>query len=189
MMRVLITREMAEPLFSLLHHAGAEPVHLPLIELVSTNANPPSLAPDVVLVTSASVVRFVPNLAEKIGQARVVAVGDRTKKSLEMAGVSVTAVGCEGGVSAVALASLKAGETAWYVGAEEPSIGLDEALRQDGWLRWSVYRNVPPHSSAGSAVQQDDVDIVTFASGSSVRAYVELFGTPSAPVVVIGPST
>jgi uroporphyrinogen-III synthase len=189
MMRVLITREAAEPLSTLLRDVGATPIHLPLIELSATGARPPSSVPDAVLVTSAAVVRFVSDLAGTIGQARVVAVGPRTKDALEASGVEVAVVGSQGGLDAVNLASLKPGETAWYVGAEQPSIDLCAALDQAGWIRWPVYRSNAPDGSTIGRVEPDAVDVVTFASGSAVQAYVDRFGTPVAPVAVIGSST
>lgn len=189
MMRVLITREESEPLSTLLTGVGAVPVHEPLIELSATGLVPPGSSVDVVLVTSAAVVRFVPNLSQIIGQARVIAVGARTQDALEHCGVTVSAVGTRGGLDAIKLASIKPEETAWYVGAEEPSKALGLALEQQGWLRWPVYRNRAVDAAGNEPIQLDAVDIITFTSGSAVHAYVARFGLPQAAVVVIGSST
>jgi uroporphyrinogen-III synthase len=189
MMRVLITREEAEPLSILLTEVGVVPVHEPLIELSATGIEPPGHYVDVVLITSAAVVRFVPNLSKAIGKARVVAVGARTKDALEHCGVTVSAVGSMGGLGALDLASIKPGETAWYVGAEEPSMALGMALEQEGWIRWPVYRNRFVATTKSESIQAEPVDIITFTSGSAVHAYVDRFGLPMAAVAVIGPST
>ena len=70
MAQVLITREFEQPLADLLVANGHGVVHVPLVELVATGIERPSVAPHAVLVTSQAVARFVPELAGCIGQAR-----------------------------------------------------------------------------------------------------------------------
>jgi uroporphyrinogen-III synthase len=186
--RVLITREQAEPLAGMFRERGLEWAHVPLVALRATERASPEGRPTVALVTSAAVVRFVPRLAEHLQGARVVAVGQQTATALKRAGVVIESVGTSGGVDALGLLNVKAGDVAWYIGAETPSTGLDAALSLTEIERWPVYCNEAP-SGVKERLASVDFDCITFASGSAVRTFVAALGMPSVPVIVLGRST
>jgi len=183
-----MTREQAEPLSGLLKARGLDCVHVPLVALEATGFDAPTPPPDSALVTSAAVVRFVPDLVSHLGSARVVAVGQKTAEALIEAGVSVSGVGTSGGVQALDLLGVQAEEYAWYVGAEAPSDALEQAMRDTQMVRWAVYRNHVPRD-AERRLLDCEYDVVTFASGSAVRAFVSAVGVPTVPTVVLGHST
>ena len=187
-MRVLITRERAEPLQSMFTNEGLEWIHVPLIALRETGSPPPDGQPDGVLITSASVCRFVPNLQSILGNAKVVAVGESTAKALTEIGVNVHHVGHGGGLEALELLQSLDVEPGWYVGAKEPSPDLGEALKRCGLTCWPVYQNHAP-LGARKALLHANFNVVTFTSGSAVHAFVEAVGVPQVPVVVLGQST
>ena len=187
-MRTLITREDAEPLRSILEALGIGCVHIPLVSLHPTLASAPMGTPAWVLVTSSAVARFVPRLAEKIGDARVVAVGKHTADSLEKIGVDVSEVGRSGGLDAFDRVPGEMMDRCWYVGAKAPSAALCAALNKNDVARWSVYENRIPSVAAG-LLATESFDSVSFASGSAVHAFVELKGIPGVPVAVLGPTT
>ena len=181
---VLITREHALPLSDLLAARGIGSVHVPMLRLVGTGAQAPDGVPGQVLVTSAAAVRFAPGLVDILADADLVAVGPATASALEAAGLCVKAVGEGGGVAALALLRPDAGDV-WYLGAEQPSPGLDAALSARGITRWAVYRaEMQP-----VAVREEGIDAVVFTSGRTVEAYVQANGIPQLPVAVLGPST
>jgi uroporphyrinogen-III synthase len=186
--RVLITREQAEPLAGMFRERGLEWAHVPLVALRATQRVSPEGRPTVALVTSAAVVRFVPRLREYLQGARVVAVGQQTATALQRAGVVIASVGTSGGVDALDLLHVKAGDVAWYIGAEAPSAGLDAALELNEIQRWAVYCNDTP-SGVKERLASADFDCITFASGSAVRSFVAAVGMPSVPVIVLGRST
>ena len=187
-MRVLITREHAEPLAGELQRCGLEWAHVPLVSLVPSGVPVPDARPDAGLVTSAAAVRLAVGLPGFLEGARVVAVGPRTASALRGAGVNVAEVGIKGGVNALELLRIRPDERAWYVGAEEPSEALDRALRDQGVERWLVYRNLLPQH-AGDGLRNAHYGCITFTSGSAVRRFVSLQGVPAVPVFAIGHST
>lgn len=73
----------------------------------------------------------------------------------------------------------------WYLGAANPSPGLDAALSTREVTRWSVYRA----EMRPAVVQDDGIDAVIFTSGRTIEAYVRANGIPRLPVAVLGPST
>jgi uroporphyrinogen-III synthase len=187
MQSVLITSEREEPLASLLRDAGFKAIHCPHVRLEATHEQPPAGSPSVVVITSAAVPRFVPNLKEYIGAATVVAVGAATASALMAAGIDVGRVGEVGGVEAVGLVSPSELEGCWYIGAEYPSPGLTAALERKEIVRWSVYRNVGCEPVL--AAMDNGYDVICFTSGSAVRSHFRFHGVPSQPIVVLGPST
>ena len=188
MAQVLITREFAQPLAGLLVANGHGVVHVPLVELVATGNEKPSVAPDAVLVTSQAVARFVPELAGCIGQARTAVVGQATASALRRVGVHAEYVGSAGGLDALAGLDIGQGECVWFIGAEDPSPKLAERLERLGVHRWSVYVNRVPVDAA-KRLTQADYDVVTFTSASAVTAFVDGGGDVSTLAVVIGTTT
>ena len=187
-MRVLITRERAQPLAGLLQERGLVVVHVPLVALHPTGDSPPAGCPDVVLVTSVAGVRFATNLPRLIAGARVCAVGQVTAAALRKAGIEVAMVGDAGGLEALRMLDIQPGQRAWYVGAQEPSEDLGKELSRMGLQRWSVYRNDTPADCA-EKLRLADYDCIAFTSGSAVRTFVGICGVPDKPVFVLGPST
>ena len=187
MQSVLITSERDEPLASLLREAGFGSVHFPLVRLEATHEPPPAGYPSSVVITSAAVIRFIPDLKQYIGDATVVAVGSATASALRTAGVGVDRVGESGGVEAVSLVRPSELATCWYIGAAQPSAGLVAALTEQGIVRWAVYRNVGCEPVL--AMMHEGFDVICFTSGSAVRSYFSSHGVPRQPVVVLGRST
>jgi uroporphyrinogen-III synthase len=183
--RILVTREDAEPLAGLLAAGGAQPVHVPLLRLAPTGAPPPEGRPDSVLVTSAAAVRFAVDVAP-LRDVRVVAVGLATARALAEANVQVAAVGRGAGADAVPL--LGPG-TAWHVGAVEVSPELRAALAGTRVQRWAVYRNEVPPDTGRLLAEALPVDVLTFCSGSAVRAFAAEARAGEARVAVLGSST
>ena len=188
MARVLITREHASPMDSLLYAVGHDPVHVPLVSLCATGDPMPQRKPNAALVTSKAVVRFVSGLDHLLGGVRVAAVGQATADALTQAGVTVHIVGKGGGVEALAGLQVLSTEVAWFIGAKNPSGLLNAELNRLGVQQWGVYCNSTPASVAATLVQTD-FDAVTFASGSAVRAFAAVMGPLDCPVFAIGRST
>ena len=188
MAHVLITRELAQPLADLLAADGHGVTHVPLVELVATGNSSPLGVPDAVLVTSQAVARFVPALAECIGQARTAVVGQATASALRRVGVHAQYVGSAGGLDALAGLEIAQGECVWFIGALDPSPKLADRLDRLGVHRWSVYENQVPNG-AGNRLKQANYDVATFTSSSAVTAFVDAGGDVCTPAVVLGTTT
>ena len=169
----------------MLTRRGFEVQHVPLVALNGTGASAPEGIPDEVLVTSAAVARFVPNLAEHISGAKVFAVGPATAGALGEIGVDVFHVGAAGGLAS--LSQLRAEGVRWYVGAEEPSSELAKGLEALGVYHWPVYRTSRLDGTA--SLMAIDVDAVCFTSGSAATSFYEAAGTPQCDVFTIGSTT
>jgi len=189
--RVLITRESAEPLAGMLRERGLVPVHVPLVRLFPTDAPQPVGRPEIVLVTSAVVPRFVPDLAAALGDAAVYAVGSSTAAALGECGITVTAVGTAGGAALLDLVTIDPDHSVWYVGATRPSgdmaqvlAGLDCTLSH-----WAVYDNAWPARSREDLAHALPVDVVTFTSGSAASRFAQDAELGAAKVAVIGERT
>ena len=187
--RALITREYAEPLASMLASRQVASIHVPCIQLIPTGTPRPTEPCDgAVLITSAAVARFVPNLAAALGDAKVFAVGPRTAASLAAVAVDVAYTGSMGGVEALRQMVQTESSDYWYIGARDPSSGLKIALRAHGVKTWGVYENTVP-AGLETALTRASYDIALFSSGSAVRAYVAAVGIPTVPTVMIGSAT
>lgn len=197
--RVVVTRalEQADTLADLLRQHGAEPVVVPLIEIVPDPDGVASLARlqplefDWLVVTS-------PNGAQAFAQAhttapaQVAAVGATTAAALTEAGVEVTVVPTTQRAAGL-LAELPAGPgRVLVVQAVDADPALTAGLTERGWTVTIVapYRSAPARPAAGVQLAAMAADAVLFASGSAARAWVAVFGTASPPIVVaIGPQT
>jgi uroporphyrinogen-III synthase len=74
--------------------------------------------------------------------------------------------------------------------AAEPT--LADGLVTMGWQVTAIcpYRSRPAHPDAGMQLAALSADAVLFASGSAARAWVDVFGTTTPPIIVaIGPQT
>ena len=188
--RVLITRESAEPLAGLVAAGGAQVVHVPLVQLRPTGVPKPDAVPDVVVVTSAAVVRFVPDLSARLSGIPVAAVGEATAGALAVLGVHPEWVGESGGADLIAgLPDARA--RLLYVGADVPSEGVLGALdtHQGQVERWGVYSNQLPEGAAAGLAAAGLVSLVALTSPSAARRYAQLAGPTAAPVAAIGDST
>ena len=216
--RVVVTRaaEQADALAELLRAAGAEPVVVPLVEVVPEPAGVADLAAldpagfDWLVVTS-------PNAAQAYtevhGQAPlgVAAVGATTAAALAAAGHPAGLVPVRQ-LAAGLIDEFPAGTgRALVVQAVEGEAVLAEGLAAKGWQVTVVrpYRSAPRVPTPTERAAAASADAVLFASGSAARAWVALFGPalrarrpasarawvalfgPVAPpvVVVIGPQT
>lgn len=197
--RVVVTRaaEQADALAELLRAAGAEPVVVPLVEVVPEPAGVADLAAldpagfDWLVVTS-------PNAAQAYtevhGQAPlgVAAVGATTAAALAAAGHPAGLVPVRQ-LAAGLIDEFPAGTgRALVVQAVEGEAVLAEGLAAKGWQVTVVrpYRSAPRVPTPTERAAAASADAVLFASGSAARAWVALFGPVAPPVVVvIGPQT
>lgn len=180
---VLITREHAEPLASLLARHGVDSVHLPMSRLQATRAAPPCAHPPKqgVVVTSAAVSRLAPEAVSWMQGVRVVAVGEATGRSLQDAGLEVVLAG---GTGASALARVARG--ACFVGARQPAPAMTAAIASGRVLHWPVYARVPSDLTTATLPK---LQAVCLASPSAARSWAALGLQNDVPVAVIGPTT
>jgi uroporphyrinogen-III synthase len=188
--RVLITREIAEPLRGLLEAAGLQVVHVPLVVLRSTGSRAPISRPDVAVVSSAAVVRFVPNLAPRLKGVPIAAVGAATAGALEAIGLQATWVGDSGGEALLGLLPDRSAHL-WYIGALQPSIGVRAALdRHAGPVEhWAVYENHTPAGAAEALAEVGATELVVLTSPSAASRYAAMSGATAVPAAVIGEAT
>lgn len=217
--RVLVTRarEQASQLSRRLADAGALPVELPTIQI-----EPPESWTQVdravgqlddyawVVFTSANGVRWLFQRLETLGrdaralgQAKVAAIGPATAEALRAVGVRADFVPSEYVAEAVAAGLAErgvAGERVLVARAAEAREALVARLRsQDARVdEVAVYRTVPA-LDVGPRLRElldsGDLDVVTFASSSTVRSLVGLLGDDASErlarcvVACIGPIT
>jgi uroporphyrinogen III methyltransferase/synthase len=125
---------------------------------------------------------------------RIAVIGPATAAALESRGLRADLVP-ERFTGAAVAEALGGGEGRIFVPGPEGS--PDEAQRTLESAGWSVeavaaYRTVTESLGAiDEGVRTGAYDVVTFASGSAVRGFLELYGEPPAETVVacIGPST
>jgi len=211
--RVFVTRTRAQAgaLSGRLRELGAEALEFPAIRV----APPETFAPvdDAIrsitayawcLFTSANGVdAFWERLAQAggdsrvFGSTRVAAVGPATAAALRGRGIVADLVPPEFNSEAL-VASLGSPESSRDVLVVQPADASGEIagrLTAQGWRpNWvATYRTEIDDSSVGAGRQALDegVDAVLFTSGSTVRSFVQLWGSPPAGsvVCVIGPRT
>jgi uroporphyrinogen III methyltransferase/synthase len=139
--------------------------------------------------------------ARALAGARLAAVGPATSAALLAHGLAVDVQAerfvAEGVLEALAGRDDVAGARVLYVTAEGARPVLRDGLEELGAIVESValYRSVPNTTAAAplrDAVERDEVDLVTFTSASTVRAFVEAVGAELArrvPAASIGPAT
>lgn len=221
--RVVVTRssEDADSLGRKLEELGAEVIRLPTISIEFPNellVGAEGIVADLrdgrfawLIFSSSAGVRAFMNLLshhgiasdQALGNVRIAAVGSATVVAVEeVMGRAVDAVPDE----------FTGGEVARLLGAgdglvllprpEDAPRSIVEQLQATGWraVELPLYRTVrgSPRPAAVERVRNGDFDVVTLTSGSTVRFFVELVGTPGElglskergpRVVVIGPST
>jgi len=204
--RVVVTRAaaQAQPLVDELLELGAEPLVVPLIEIVDPSDGGAALDAalsrlpefDWIVVTS-------PNGATRVGPAlralpdppRIAAVGSATEAALGLGADLVPAVQTAEDLSS----SFDHGSGAVLIIEPERARGetagpsaLHRALSHKGWTVTAVdaYRTIPVTPSSGDLLRVLSADAALFASGSAVRSWVDVFGTQAPAVTAaIGPST
>ena len=211
--RVLVTRARAQAgaLVERLEQRGATVVELPAIEIVPADSGPIDAAirdlPSydwVVFTSSNGVDAFVDRLnvlgveATSVNRARVAAIGRATASRLAESGVRVDVVPDRFIAESVVDALVDAGVDGRRVLLPQAEIARDVVatrLREAGAEVDVVvaYRTVVPEGVDVRQVQRAlaEVDVVTFASPSSVRNTIALAGgsLPNGAVVCIGPVT
>ncbi|MGH2784575.1 MAG: uroporphyrinogen-III C-methyltransferase [Actinomycetota bacterium] len=213
--RVLVTRtrEQAGELSGVLRELGAEVVEAPAIKVEA----PRSWAAvdravrrlrdgsyDWVAFTSANGVRFFFSRlraarldARAFGRSRIAAVGTGTADALRAHGIEPDLIPPTFTTEAVGRAFARGKGRVLLARADVVEPGLEETLGKKGWSveRVTVYRlrsvtRLDP--AVKRAVLAGEIDLLTFASGGTVRAFVKLLGRKPhrhAFVACIGPVT
>jgi uroporphyrinogen III methyltransferase/synthase len=213
--RVLVTRtrEQASELSGVLRELGAEVVEAPAIRV-----EPPKSWSAVdravsrlragryewVVFTSANGVRmFFSRLrasrldARALGGVRVAAVGTGTADALGAFGITPDLVPPTFTTEAIGKAFPRGKGRALLARADKTEPGLEEALRAKGWMpeRVTVYR-LRAVARLSPAVRRQvldgEIDVLTFASGGTVRAFMRLLRAKPprrVKIAVIGPVT
>jgi len=206
--RVLITRPelQTEEFAELLRSKGATPVSFPLIKIVPTEDTKPmedALASlesyDWLFLTSANGVRTVaPYLKPIITAAgggmklnlKVAAVGPRTAQVCRELGLQVDFIPKEYSVDAIAreFPDDPKGKRMLLLRAKEANLTLPASLKESGAEveEITIYR-AEPVATDGDKLRalftEDQVDIVTLMSSSTVRALAALLGDDAAQIL------
>jgi uroporphyrinogen III methyltransferase / synthase len=196
MIAVLVTRPGGEldPLVQALRQRGYRVHAVPTVQTEAVELDSRSLASfDWVVFTSA---RGVDAVDELPFGSRFAAVGPETANALRARGVEpayvpATADGADLGKT---LPDVE-GKRVALVRASAADTDLPDILRGRGAIieELTAYRTVEaPRGSARllrTALADPDLRAVVFASGSAVRGFISLGGTPSLPAITIGART
>ncbi|MDQ3695217.1 MAG: hydroxymethylbilane synthase [Chloroflexota bacterium] len=200
--RVLVTRPRAQaaPLVDALRAEGAVPVEVPTIRIEDTGESAAldrALAAlvvgdyDWVVFTSVNAVERLLDRLRRRGQGwplgravRVVAVGRVTAAALEAAGIAVDVIPEEAegeGVVTIMARHYLAGQRVLYPKGDQARNVIPVGLRRAGATvdAVEVYRTVPERvidPAIHDQISRGEVDVVTFASPSSVRGLTMLLG-------------
>lgn len=210
--RVLITRaqEQSGPLARLLEEQGAVPVFAPLIGLATPDDPEPARdaaanasAYAWIVFTSVNGVRAFFDLRKaarelRAGAERYAAVGAATAAALQERHIEpqiVPAQFVSDDLAPPLLAATSPGDRILIFGAQEMRDALPELLREQGRAVDVVagYKTVAVHDD-GLETKARSCDILTFASASAVRAFVDGVSSTAAvcagkTVACIGPVT
>jgi uroporphyrinogen III methyltransferase/synthase len=205
------TREQAGELSGVLRELGADVVEAPAIRI-----RPPASWAQVdravralsdyewIVLTSANGVRFffdrlaaLGKDARALGGVRVAAVGTGTAAALSAHGVHADLIPNFFTTEEVGRAFVRGSGRVLLAGADVVEPGLAEALAAKGWRCDAValYRIRPVKQMDARTrrrVANGEIDVLTFASGGTVRAFVNLLGGKvpgSVKVACIGPVT
>ena len=198
--RVVVTRaaDQADELVTLLSAAGAIAVPVPLITIEADPLETERLSAlhpsdfDWLVVTSPNGAQHYLAAHGSLAPPSVATVGSATAAALAAGGVPVQLVPTDQRATGL-LAEFPPGPGAvLVVQAAAAAPELAQGLEAAGWQVTVVapYRSAPARPSAGQQLAALSADAVLFASGSAARAWVQVFGTSTPPLVVaIGPST
>ncbi|HEY8759657.1 MAG TPA: uroporphyrinogen-III synthase [Candidatus Dormibacteraeota bacterium] len=196
MTAVLVTRPggSEDPLASALAERGYRVHAVPTIATEAIAIGEESLAGfDWIVVTSAAGVAALPSVPKA---SRWAAVGEATAAALEARGVRADVVPQATNGAAIAAAITEpAGKRVLLARADAAAEDLPRLLRERGAevVELTAYRTVKaPETSAAALAQalaDDELAAIVFASGSAVRGFLALGGTPALPAVTIGPKT
>ena len=200
--RVVVTRaaEQADELTALLQAAGAIPVVIPLIEIVTDEDGVARLTAqnlagvDWLIVTSPNGAAHVVKAFADQPTASIAAIGNATAEVLRAGGLDVALIPAVQSAAGL-LAELPTTVTdsrILLIQAANAEPALADGLRDRGAAVTVVapYRTVPARVTAGQQLAALSADAVLFASGSAARAWADVFGDAAPPVVVaIGPQT
>lgn len=206
--RVLVTRpaHQAQVFADALRAEGAEPVVLPVIEIVPLGSDEiRSLLTsageyDWAIFTSVNTVEIVTNAVERLPAARIAAIGVPTSKALEARGLEVILVPDEFVAEAIVAALLERGVKGQRMLLPRAEIARDtlpDGLRAAGATVdvVPVYSTQMPKQVDAAildAVTHGQLDVITFTSPSTVRNLLTLAGgsLPAGPrIACIGPVT
>lgn len=209
------TRHQASALSERLRARGAEPIEAPTIAVEAAPDPEPlrqalRVVPrrewDWIAFTSANGVDAVFAQLTELGAdarglagARLAAVGPGTEEALRARGLQADLVPERSTTRALAEAMIEAAPPGRVLlpRADIATPTLTEALVEAGWeaTEAEAYRTVRPSdlpADARERLEAGEVDVVAFASSSTVRNFVELLGGPPHPqlrVASIGPVT
>ena len=196
MIAVLVTRPGGsdDPLVAALTERGYRVHAVPTVATEAASIPEESLAGfDWIVVTSAAGVAALPSLPTT---SRWAAVGDATAAALAARGVAADLVPeATNGAAIAAAIPQPRGQRVLLARADAAAEDLPLMLRARGAevVELSVYRTVeaPAGSAAvlAQALADEDLVGVVFASGSAVRGFLALGGTPALPAITIGPRT
>jgi len=198
--RVVVTRaaDQADDLAALLAAVGAVPVVVPLIEIITEPHGAAQLAAarpetfDWLVVTSPNGAQHYLAAHPQAVPARAAAVGSTTAAVLAAGGLAEVLVPTQQRATGL-LAQFPAGHgRVLLVQAVHAEPTLADGLSAMGWQVTAIapYRSVPAQPTAGAQLTVLAADAVLFASGSAARAWVQVFGLTTPPIVVaIGPQT
>ena len=209
--RVLVTRtrEQASQLASALREAGADPIEVPVIDVVDPVDGGAALAAaarvlgayDWVVCTSPNGARRLLDAvaadggdARRFAGAQVAAIGPGTATVLARGGVRADLVPQRFVAESLLEALPAAGPSGGRLLLARAAVARDvlpDGLRATGWDVDVVdaYRTVPVPRTEEALAALAAADIVTFTSSSTVERFLEAFGPEAVPPVVacIGP--
>lgn len=204
--RVVVTRpeEHAGPLVDRLAAAGATAIVTPLTEIADERGSLAALGRldltsfDWVVITSRNAaLRLMAAHGRLLGDPRrptthpaVAAVGAATAAVVGRCELVPTVQSGEGLLAA--MPPRHGAGRVLIVQAVDAAPTLADGLRASAWdvVVNTPYRSVPARPTARAQLAALAADAVLFASGSAARAWVDVFGTTTPPVVVaMGPQT
>jgi uroporphyrinogen-III synthase len=196
MTTVLVTRPggSVDPLVAALTERGYRVHAVPTVATEAAAVGEESLAGfDWIIVTSAAGVAALPILPRA---ARWAAVGEATAAALAARGIVAEVVPPATNGAAIAAAIPEpAGKRLLLARADAAAEDLPRLLRERGAevVELTAYRTVEAPAGSADALAQalrdGDLAAIVFASGSAVRGFLALGGTPALPAVTIGPKT